>query len=86
MADDGAGDADTTHPQAAPETAERSVAALRSARGDDFGVVDEPVDHGGGDVVAEYLAPAAEVARQMKDKKSVPATCPTGETLTVFHG
>src|SRR6266540_6628066 len=29
--------------------------------GDDFGVVDEPVDHGGGDhVVAEYLAPAAE--------------------------
>ena len=29
--------------------------------GDDFGVVDEPVDHGGGhDVVAEDLAPPAE--------------------------
>ena len=29
--------------------------------GDDVGVVDEPVDHGGGDdFVAEYLAPAAE--------------------------
>ena len=29
--------------------------------GDDFGVVDEAVDHGGGDdVVAEDLAPAAE--------------------------
>ena len=29
--------------------------------GDDFGVVDEPVDHGGGDdVVAEDFAPAAE--------------------------
>src|SRR6266508_375934 len=29
--------------------------------GDDFGVVDQPVDHGGGDdVVAEDLAPAAE--------------------------
>ena len=29
--------------------------------GDDFGVVDEPVDHGGGDdVVAEHFAPAAE--------------------------
>jgi hypothetical protein len=29
--------------------------------GDDFGVVHEPVDHGGGDdVVAEDLAPAAE--------------------------
>ena len=29
--------------------------------GDDFGVVDESVDHGGGDdVVAEHLAPAAE--------------------------
>ena len=28
---------------------------------DDFGVVDEPVDHGGGDgVVAEDFAPAAE--------------------------
>ncbi len=30
--------------------------------GDDVGVVDEPVDHGGGDgVVAEDLAPAAEL-------------------------
>jgi hypothetical protein len=29
--------------------------------GDDLGVVDEPVDHGGGDdVVAEDLAPARE--------------------------
>ena len=29
--------------------------------GDDFGVVDEPVDHGGGDdVVCEGFAPAAE--------------------------
>jgi hypothetical protein len=29
--------------------------------GDDFGVVDESVDHGGGhDVIAEYFAPAAE--------------------------
>jgi hypothetical protein len=29
--------------------------------GDDFGVVDEPVDHGGGDdVVAEHFAPASE--------------------------
>ena len=28
---------------------------------DDFGVVDEPIDHGGGDnFVAEHLAPAAE--------------------------
>ena len=34
---------------------------LRSLRGDDFGVVDEAVDHGGGDhVVAEDLAPPAE--------------------------
>jgi hypothetical protein len=34
---------------------------LRSVGGDDFGVVDEPVDHRGGDhVVAEDLAPAAE--------------------------
>ena len=32
-----------------------------AAEGDDFGVVDEPVDHGGDDdVVAEDLAPAAE--------------------------
>jgi hypothetical protein len=31
---------------------------LRSADNDDFGVVDEAVDHGGGDyVVAEDLAP-----------------------------
>src|SRR4051812_842754 len=36
-----------------------SVAALRSAGGDDFGVVDQPVDHGNGDdVVPEDLAPA----------------------------
>jgi len=29
--------------------------------GDDVGVVDESVDHGGGnDIVAEYLAPSAE--------------------------
>ena len=29
--------------------------------GDDFGVVDEPVDHGGGDhVVAEHFAPPAK--------------------------
>ena len=34
---------------------------LRSIGGDHFGVVDEPVDHGGGDdIVAEDLAPAAE--------------------------
>ena len=34
---------------------------LRSVGGDDFGVVDEAVDHGGGhDVVAEHFAPAAE--------------------------
>jgi hypothetical protein len=31
-----------------------------SLEGDDFGVVDEVVDHGGGHVVAEDLAPAAE--------------------------
>jgi hypothetical protein len=32
-----------------------------AAEGDDFGVVDESVDHGGGDdVVAEDFAPAAE--------------------------
>ena len=31
--------------------------------GEDLGVVDEPVDHGGGgDLVAEDLAPAAETA------------------------
>ena len=34
---------------------------LRSVGDDDFGVVDEAVDHGGGhDVVAEHFAPAAE--------------------------
>ena len=34
---------------------------LRSVGGDDFGVVDEAVDHGGGhDVIAEHFAPAAE--------------------------
>jgi site-specific DNA recombinase len=34
---------------------------LRSLHGDDFGMVHEPVDHGGGDdVVAEDLAPPAE--------------------------
>ena len=34
---------------------------LRSVGGDDVGVVDEPVDHGGGDdFVAEHFAPAAE--------------------------
>ena len=34
---------------------------LRSVSGDDFGVVDEAVDHGGGhDVIAEHFAPAAE--------------------------
>src|SRR6266436_6287198 len=32
-----------------------------SFQGDDIGVVDEPIDHGGGDgVVAEDLAPASE--------------------------
>jgi hypothetical protein len=32
-----------------------------AAEGDDFGVVDEPVDHGGGDdLVAEDFSPAAE--------------------------
>ena len=32
-----------------------------AGEGEDLGVVDEPVDHGGGDhVVAEDLAPAAE--------------------------
>ena len=29
--------------------------------GYDVGVLDEPVDHGGDDVVTEYLAPAAEL-------------------------
>jgi len=34
---------------------------LRSAGGDDFGVVDESVDHGcGDDFVAEDFTPAAE--------------------------
>jgi hypothetical protein len=34
---------------------------LRSAGGDDFGVVDEAVDHGGGnDVIAELFAPPAK--------------------------
>jgi hypothetical protein len=32
---------------------------LRSVGGDDFGVMHQAVDHGGGDdVIAEYLAPA----------------------------
>ena len=44
-------------------TARRALACEReaAAEGDDFGVVDEPVDHGGGgDLVAEDFAPAAE--------------------------
>jgi hypothetical protein len=37
------------------------VSVAVAFEGDDFGVVDEPVDHGGGDdVVAEDFAPAAE--------------------------
>jgi hypothetical protein len=44
------------------DAAEVSVfeAVAVSFEGDDFGVVDEAVDHGGGDVVAEDLGPAAE--------------------------
>src|SRR3954454_16524487 len=43
-----------------PEVAVWEPVAV-AAEGDDLGVVDEPVDHGGGhDVVAEDLAPAAE--------------------------
>jgi hypothetical protein len=34
--------------------------AVAFAPGDDVGVVDEAVDHGGGDVVTEDLAPADE--------------------------
>jgi hypothetical protein len=45
------------------DAAEVSVLASVAValEGDDFGVVDEPVDHGGGDdVVGEDFAPAAE--------------------------
>ena len=45
-------------PQAAEVAVLESVAV--SLEGDDLGVVDEAVDHRGGDIVAEYLAPAAE--------------------------
>jgi hypothetical protein len=48
---------------AAGNAAEVAVleAVAVALEGDDFGVVDEPVDHGGGDdLVAEDLAPAAE--------------------------
>jgi hypothetical protein len=44
------------------DAAEVSVfeAVAVSFEGDDFGVVDQSVDHGGGDVVAEDFAPATE--------------------------
>src|SRR5882757_8635620 len=59
--DDGDQDAHTTRGRPPPERARRSTAALRSVDADDFGVVDEAVDHGGGhDVVAEHFAPTAE--------------------------
>jgi site-specific DNA recombinase len=49
----------TTPPN--PPTPVSTEDGLRSIGGDDFGVVDEPVDHGrGDDVVTEDLAPAAE--------------------------
>jgi hypothetical protein len=56
---------DTQHNAKPPGTSKPSRLSsqdrLRSLSGDDFGVVDEPVDHGGGDhVVAEDFAPAAE--------------------------
>jgi hypothetical protein len=44
--------------------------------GDDFGVVDEPVDHGGGhDRVAENLAPAAEGLVAGDDQAGSLAAC-----------
>ena len=53
-----------TNPKGKPSPHPRPVSSqdgLRSVGGDDFGVVDEAVDHGGGDdVVAEHFAPAAE--------------------------
>jgi hypothetical protein len=58
---DGAGDANRGRQPTAQERGRCSAAALRSVHGDDFGVVDEPVDHGSGDdLVAEDFAPAAE--------------------------
>jgi site-specific DNA recombinase len=46
---------------ARPPSPLSSEDGLRSIGGDDFGVVDEPVDHGSGDdLVAEDFAPAAE--------------------------
>jgi site-specific DNA recombinase len=50
------------HPAPSPTRppAVSSQDRLRSVGGDDFGVVDEAVDHGGGDGVAEDLAPPAE--------------------------
>jgi site-specific DNA recombinase len=57
-------DSNGPHRRPSPKPTERSVSSqdrLRSLGGDDFGVVDEPVDHGrGDDVVTEDLAPAAE--------------------------
>ena len=56
-----------TGPPANPSPHRRPVRVstqdrLRSVGGDDFGVVDEAVDHGGSDdVVAEHFAPAAEL-------------------------
>ncbi len=52
------------NPEGRPSPHPRPVSSqdgLRSVSGDDFGVVHEAVDHGGGeDVVAEQFAPTAE--------------------------
>src|SRR5271166_697068 len=58
---DGVQDADTAPEPRPAEPATPSTAALRSAGGDDFCMVDEAVDHGGCyHVVTEDFAPAAE--------------------------
>ena len=55
----GAQDADTAPEPLPAEPAPPSIAALRSAGDDDFGVVHEAVNHGGGDdIVTEDFTPA----------------------------
>jgi len=58
-AGDGVQDADTGQGLLPAEKATQSIAALRSAGDDDFGVVHEAVNHGGGDdIVTEDFTPA----------------------------
>ena len=67
------------------DAAEVSVfeAVAIALEGDDFGVVDEAVDHGGGDhVVAEDLAPAAEGLVAGDDPSRMPAPSATSSSLT----